>query len=113
MLTCSGIISEAAEGEARSLCACLQGYLGCASAPHSLGKTINLVHESDIVEATCACLKTPRRGTRLNVAGGCITLRELLRHCDVGSQGVDAHAGDDDLSSKTVLSHRLLDEVVQ
>jgi len=120
VLTLSGIVSEAAE--ARSICACLRGYLGRASAPHSLGKTINLVHEGDIVEATIACLERPRHGSRFNVAGKHVALRELLRHCD--SPGVfDAGAstqeddsifieGGTDLSSKRVLSQRIIDEVM-
>ena len=114
VLTLSGIVSEAAE--ARSICSCLRGYLGRASAPHSLGKTINLVHESDIVEVTCTCLQTPRRGSRFNVAGRHVALRELLRHCD--RPGGDAHEGGvfveggSDLSSKTVLSQRIVDEVM-
>jgi len=120
VLTLSGIVSEAAE--ARSICACLRGYLGRASAPHSLGKTINLVHESDIVEVTVACLQRPSHGSRFNVAGKHVALRELLRHCD--SPGVfDAGAstqeddsifieGGTDLSSKRVLSQRIIDEVM-
>ena len=142
VLTLSGIVSEAAE--ARSICSCLRGYLGRASAPHSLGKTINLVHEMDIVEATCACLDRtgrtetgrtsedenesgqasasvarPIRGARYNVAGRHVSLRELLTLCgDKGGPGAEAHEGGvfieggADLSSKTVLSQRLIDEVM-
>jgi len=116
VLTLSGIVSEAAE--ARSICSCLRGYLGRASAPHSLGKTINLVHESDIVDATVACLRRPRHGSRFNVAGRHVALRELLRHCDGpgvggahGEEGIFVEGGRD-LSSKTVLSQRILDEVM-
>lgn len=112
VLTLSGIYSDAAGP--RGVCSCLSGYLA-SRAPARPDKMINLVHETDVLDATCACLQTPRPGERFNVAGRGTTLHELLGHCRVAPPPnvveADAASGAD-LSSKLVLSDRLLAELM-
>ena len=52
-------------------------------------------------------------GARLNVGGGVFKLHELMSHCKYPQAAEAAHARDDtDLSSKAVLSTRLLQTVM-
>lgn len=113
VLTLSGIFSEASGP--RGVCSCLSGYLA-SRAPARPTKQINLVHEKDIIDATCACLQEARPGERFNVAGRHVTLQDLLGHCNCGEDCAavedDAEGAASDLSSKLVVSQRLLDEVM-
>lgn len=110
VLTIAGIFGE--PRGPRGVCSCLSAYLGSGGVPNGR-KRVNMVHEEDIVSATCSCLHAAgaHRGSRINVAGENFELRELVAHCS--HTAVDEGcAVFNDLSSKTVSSDFLLDEIM-
>jgi len=108
VLTIAGIFGE--ERGPRGVCSCLSAYLGAGGVPNGR-KSVNMVHENDIVHATCSCLHSHDevKGDRINVAGEHFLLRDLVAHCK-HPPVPESDAGD--LSSKVVSSQRLLEEIM-
>ena len=110
VLTISGIFG--APMEERGVCRCLASYASSGGAL-SGRKSVNMVHVDDIIEATLGCLAeggTARyRGKRMNIGGHHFLLKDLIEHCSFPPV---PEAADADLSSKRVLSHKLIEEGV-
>lgn len=111
VLTIAGIFGEA-RGP-RGVCTCLSAYLGAGGAPNGR-KSVNMVHEADIIDSTCACLqkRERHRGDRINVGGEHFLLRDLVAHCKHPAVPDDPDVHESDLSSKRVCSQRLLREIM-
>jgi len=110
ILTIAGIFGE--PRGPRGVCRCLSAYLGSGGAPNGR-KSVNMVHEADIVDATCACLhKDAHGGDRLNIGGEHFLLQDLVSHCKHPAVPDDPDVHESDLSSKRVCSQRLLEEVM-